>query len=254
MPNLFDVSGRVVLITGSSRGLGFVLAGGFAEAGARVVLNGQSRASVEPAVERIREKGGMADGYPFDVTDDAQVAEAIARIEGEVGPIAVLVNNAGIQRRAPLEQLTLEQWQAVIDANLTSAFIVTRHVGKGMIQRKRGCIINITSLMDDGARPTVANYCASKGGLAMLTKSMAVEWGRYGIRANAIGPGYFYTDLTRPLAENPEFDAWVKQSVPLGRWGDPSELIGAAIFLASDASSYVTGRTIYVDGGWRAAL
>jgi gluconate 5-dehydrogenase len=188
------------------------------------------------------------------VTDAAQVEAGVARIEREVGPIDVLVNNAGIQRRAPLEEMTLQNWRAIIDVNLSAVFIVTQCVAQGMIQRREGCIINITSLNAEGARPTIAPYCASKGGLTMLTKSMATEWGKYNIRANAIAPGYFITDLTRPLAENPDFDAWVKGKVPLARWGDPSELVGAAIFLASKASSYISGRTITIDGGWRAAL
>ena len=252
--NLFDVSGKVVLITGSSRGLGFVFANGFAEADATVIINGTNKETVQQAVEQIRQKGGRAAGYPFDVTDSEQVAQNIARIEKEVGEIDVLINNAGIQRRAPLEELTLENWQAVIDVNLNAVFFVTQCVVKGMIRRSRGKIINITSLNAEAARPTIGNYCAAKGGLTMLTKSMATEWGQYNIQTNAIGPGYFVTDLTKPLAEDPAFDAFVKQNVPLGRWGDPSELIGPAIFLASEASNYVNGRTLYVDGGWRASL
>jgi len=254
MKDIFDVSGKVVLITGSSRGLGFAFATGFAEAGAKVVINGTRGETVNPAVEQIRQQGGLAYGYPFDVTDSDQVEQSIARIEREVGPIDVLVNNAGIQRRAPLEELTLEDWETVIDVNLTSIFIVTKHVAKAMIERRRGAIINISSLNVEGSRPTIANYCAAKGGLEAFTRSIATEWGKYNIRANAIAPGYFITDLTRPLAENPDFDAWVKQNVPLGRWGDPSELVGAAIFLASKASSYISGRVITVDGGWRASL
>jgi len=254
MRNLFDVSGKIVLITGSSRGLGLALAGGFAEAGARVIINGTRQAGVDQAVETIRRMGGLAMGYAFNVTDAAQVEENVTRIEREVGPIDVLINNAGIHRRAPLAEMSLEDWQAVIDVNLTSVFIMSRCVVKGMIERRRGVIINISSLNAEAARPTIGNYCAAKGGIAMLTKSMAVEWGKYNIRVNAIGPGYFITDLTRPLAENPEFDAWVRQRVPLGRWGNPGELVGTAIFLASEASSYISGRTIYVDGGWRASL
>jgi len=254
MQHLFDVSDKVVLITGSSRGLGFAFASGFAGAGATVVINGTRSASVDPAVARIEAQGGSAAGYPFDVTNDAQVAQAVARIEQEVGPIDVLVNNAGIHRRAPLEELTLEQWQAVVDTNLTGVFTVTRHVVRGMIKQKRGAIINISSLNAQGARPTIANYCAAKGGLEALTRSMATEWGKHGIRANAIAPGYFATDLTKPLVEDADFDAWVKSNVPLGRWGDPDELIGTAIFLSAAASSYISGRTITVDGGWRASL
>jgi gluconate 5-dehydrogenase len=254
MKNLFDVSDRVILITGSSRGLGFAFASGFAQVGARVVINGTRSETVDPAVAKIRHEGGYAVGYPFDVTDPAQVESAVARMEREVGSIEVLVNNAGVQRRAPLEEQTLADWRDVLEVNLSAVFIVSQCVGKRMIERRSGSIINITSLNAEGARPTIAPYCASKGGLALFTQSLATEWGQYGIRANAIAPGYFITEMTQPLADNPEFDAWVKGNVPLGRWGDPSELIGAAVFLASEASSYITGRTITVDGGWRASL
>ncbi len=254
MSRLFDVSDRVVLITGSSRGLGLAFAQGFADAGAQVVINGTRPETVDPTVNRIQASGGQVFGYPFDVTDPESVSDAVVRIEDEVGPIEVLINNAGIQRRAPMSEMTLAEWDAVLRANLTSAFLVGRTVAAGMVARERGCIINITSLNVEGARPTIANYASSKGGLDALTRSMATEWGPHGVRTNAIAPGYFLTDMTRPLADDPEFDRWVKASVPLRRWGDPRELIGAAIFLASDAGSYVNGRTIHVDGGWRASL
>ncbi len=254
MENPFDVKGRIVLITGSSRGLGFVFATGFAQAGATVIVNGTNPGTVQQAVERIRQNGGQTKGYPFDVTNEAEVIQNIVAIEKNVGPIDVLINNAGIQRRAPLDELTMENWRAVIEVNLNAAFFLAQSIAKGMIKRKQGKIINITSLNAEAARPTIGNYCASKGGLTMLTKSMATEWGKYNIQCNAIGPGYFVTDLTQPLVDKPEFDAFVKQSVPLERWGDPVELIGPAIFLASAASNYITGRTIYVDGGWRASL
>ncbi len=254
MSSLFDVSDRVVLITGSSRGLGLAFAQGFAQAGARVVVNGTRPETVEPAVKSLKEAGGQAVGYPFDVTDPESVSGAVARIEDKVGPIDVLINNAGIQRRAPLSDMTLTEWDAVLCTNLTSAFVVGRTVAAGMVARGRGCIINITSLNAEGARPTIANYVASKGGLDALTRSMATEWGPHGVRTNAIAPGYFVTDLTRPLVDDPEFDRWVKSNVPLRRWGDPRELVGAAIFLSSDAASYVNGRTIHVDGGWRSSL
>jgi gluconate 5-dehydrogenase len=254
MKNLFDVGGKVVLITGSSRGLGFAYATGFAEAGAKVIVNGTARESVDRAVEEIRRAGGVAAGYPCVVTDSAQVERSVAQIERVVGPIDVLINNAGIHRRAPLAEMTVEEWKAVIEVNLNAAFIVARCVVAGMMERKRGKIINVTSLNAQAARPTIGNYCAAKGGLTMLTKAMATEWGPYNIQANAIGPGYFATDMTRPLVEDAAFDAWVKGNVPLGRWGDPTELVGTAIFLASEASSYINGHTVYVDGGWRASL
>jgi len=254
MRNLFDVSGRVVLITGSSRGLGFAFAQGFAEAGAKVIVNGTSNETVEPVVDQIQRTDGFAEGYPFDITDKAAVQEAVAQIEADIGPIDVLINNAGIQHRSPLEQMPVEDWRAVIDTNLTGVFVTTTGIVPGMIARRRGAIINISSLTAEGSRPTIAPYCSAKAGLEALTRSMAAEWGEHNIRANAIAPGYFITDMTQPLADDAEFDAWVMGNVPLNRWGDPSELLGAAIFLASDASSYITGRTISVDGGWRAAL
>ncbi len=251
---LFNVRGKIALITGSSRGLGFTLARGLADSGATVVLNGVDRERLGAAVKELRAQGGTVHGESFDVTNQAGVTEAIVSIEKEVGPIDVLVNNAGIHRRAPLEDMTLEDWKKVIEVNLTSAFIVAQAVVHYMKTRQRGKIINITSLNAEGARPTIGNYCAAKGGLKMLTKSMATEWGKYNIQVNAIGPGYFMTDLTRKLADDPEFDAWVKREVPLARWGRPDELIGTAVFLASDASNYVNGTTIYVDGGWQASL
>ena len=254
MNDLFNVKGKVVLITGAGRGLGFAYAKGFAEAGATVVINDIDKELMEQAVDEIRNGGGSAEGYTFDVSDSSQVKENIAQIEKDVGSIDVLINNAGIHRRGPLEELPEEDWREVINVNLNAAFIVTKCVVRGMIKRRRGKIINITSLNAEGARPTIANYCAAKGGLKMLTKSMATEWGKHNIQINAIGPGYFITDLTKALVADPEFDAWVKKGVPLGRWGNPSELVGTAIFLAAEASDYINGHTVYVDGGWRASL
>jgi gluconate 5-dehydrogenase len=254
MNDLFDVKGKLILITGSSRGLGFAMSKGFVERGAVVVINGTSPQRVVQSAAELQKGGGKTFGYTFDVTDYAAVDAGVARIEGEVGPIDVLVNNAGIHRRAPLEEMSIADFREVIEVDLTSAFTVSQCVAKYMIPRRRGKIINITSLNAEMARPTIGNYCAAKGGLKMLTKSMAAEWGRYGINVNAIGPGYFVTDLTQKLVENPEFDAWVRQEVPLGRWGQPEELIGTAIYLASAASNYVQGHTVYVDGGWQASL
>lgn len=254
MRNIFDVSGKRVLITGSSRGIGFTLAKGFAEFGATVILNSRHADDVQRSVETLRQCGGTVVGYAFDISDSAAVDAQIGRIEAEVGAIDVLINNAGIHRRAPLETMTEADWRMVLDVNLTSAFVVSKTVVKGMIQRQQGKIINITSLNAEAARPTIGNYCASKGGLKMLTKAMATEWGKYNIQVNAIGPGYFKTDLTQNLAADPQFDAWVKQEVPLGRWGEPEELIGTAIYLASRAADYVNGFTVYVDGGWQASL
>lgn len=252
--NLFCVKDKLILITGSSQGIGFSLAKGFVEAGAKVIINGRSKEKVNKVVNQLKSIGGDVIGIDFNVTNKDAIEKRINEIENKIGKIDVLVNNAGIHRRAPLEDLSMENWNEVINTNLTSVFLISQCVAKYMIKRKKGRIINITSINAEMARPTIANYCAAKGGLKMLTKSMATEWGKYNILTNAIGPGYFLTELTRPLSENKEFDEWVKKEVPLARWGKTEELIGAAIFLASDASSYINGHTIYVDGGWQASL
>ncbi len=250
----FDLTGRVALVTGSSQGLGFTLARGLAEAGATVVLNGRDAERLAGAVERLRDAGLDARGYVFDVTRREDVAAAIARIEREAGPIDVLVNNAGIQRRAPLEQVEGAVWREVLDTNLTAPFLVGQHVARGMIARRAGKIINICSLMSEVGRPTIAPYTAAKGGLKMLTKAMATEWARHNIQVNGIGPGYFKTEMNRALFEDEQFDAWIRERTPARRWGAPEELIGPAVFLASDASSFVSGQIIYVDGGILATL
>jgi gluconate 5-dehydrogenase len=254
MHNLFDVSKKRVFITGSSRGIGLMLAKGFVEYGASVILNSRNQADVDRQVEALRKSGASAYGYAFDISDSKAVEENIARIETEAGSIDVLINNAGIHRRAPLAEMTEDDWNTVLHVNLTAAFLVSKAVVQGMIQRKQGKIINISSLNAEGSRPTIGNYCASKGGMNALTRSMATEWGRYNIQANGIAPGYFRTELTQKLVDDPQFDAWVKQEVPLGRWGELEELVGTAIYLASSASDYVNGFTIRVDGGWRASL
>ncbi len=252
--NIFSIKDKLILVTGSSQGIGFSLAKGFAEAQAKVIINGRNKQKINNAVKQLTSLGCNAIGIDFDVTNKEEIENRINEIESKIGEIDVLINNAGIHRRAPLEDLSIDQWNEVINTNLTSVFIVSQCVAKFMIKRKKGKIINITSINAEMARPTIANYCAAKGGLKMLTKSMATEWGKFNILTNAIGPGYFLTELTKPLSENKEFDAWVKKEVPLARWGKTEELIGAAIFLASDASSYVNGHTIYVDGGWQASL
>lgn len=251
---LFSVQGKITFITGSTRGLGLAFAQGYADAGAKVVINGRNPESVATVTETFRQNGKDVFGYAFDVCDEAAVNENIARIENDVGPIEVLINNVGIQQRSPLVDMPLESWKKVIDTNLTAPFVVSKAVAKSMIEYKRGKIIYITSLTAEGARPTTGNYCAAKGGLKMLMKAMATELGRHNIQVNAIGPGYFKTDLNRDLIADPEFNAWVLKKVSLGRWGEPEELIGTAIFLASKASDYINGQTIYVDGGWLAAL
>ena len=252
--DLFDVSNRVVLITGSSRGLGNAIARGFASAGALVILNGRNRDNLQRAVEQFKREGLRAFGYPFDVTLSLEVDQAVDLIEKEVGPIDILINNAGTNIRASLETVSDETWEEVLRVNLSSVFRVSRAVARKMIERRQGKIINIASLASEQARPSIAPYASAKGGVKMLTKAMAVEWARHNIQVNAIGPGYFKTEMTRPLTEDPKFDAWVKMRTPLGRWGEPQELVGAAIFLASRASDFVTGHILYVDGGFLAAL
>ncbi len=254
MSDLFSLEGRVALVTGSAQGLGNIIARGMLEAGARIVLSDVSRPALEKAQAELRAEGYEVPFQVFDISDEAQVEAAVSAIEAEVGPIDILVNNAGIHKRSLLIDMPVENWRKVIDVNLSGAFIVGRAVARGMIARRYGKIINIASINAMMVRPNIGNYCAAKGGIVTLTKSMATEWGAYNINVNAIGPGYFLTDLTRPLSEDPEFDAWVKSEVPLKRWGDPRDLVGLAVMLASPASNYISGQTIYVDGGWQACL
>jgi gluconate 5-dehydrogenase len=250
----FDLSGRLALVTGSSAGIGYALAAGLAGAGARVVLNGRDAAKLERAAAALRESGAQVEALAFDVTDGAAVARAVRRIEGELGPIEILVNNAGMQRRAPLEQFEEAQWHALMACNVDSVFLVGQAVARHMIPRGRGKIVNICSVQSELGRPNIAPYAASKGAVKMLTKGMAIDWGPHGIQVNGLGPGYFKTELTQALVDNPEFSAWLVNRTPSRRWGEVTELVGAAVFLASDASSFVNGHILYVDGGVTAAL
>lgn len=252
--SLFDLTGRTALVTGASRGLGLVLARGLLRAGAHVILNARDESRLADAARRLRDEGLHATILPFDVTSSREIEAATLRLREAGTPIDILVNNAGIQRRAPLEDMTLEQWSAVIDTNLTSAFLVTRAIVPQMIERKKGKIINTCSLMSELGRLTTGNYAAAKGGLKMLTRAMATEWAKHNIQVNGLGPGYFLTEMTRSLAEDPVFDSWIKQRTPAGRWGDPEELVGAAVFLASSASSFVQGQILYVDGGLMSSI
>jgi gluconate 5-dehydrogenase len=254
MNPVFDLTGRTALVTGSSQGLGLAMARGLAQSGAAIVLNGRDEKKLAATADALRAEGAKVVTAAFDVTDAAAAAAAVARIETDVAPLDILVNNAGIHRRAPLAEMTEEQWRAVLDTNLTSAFLVARAVAPRMIARGRGKIINICSVMSEVTRPTIGNYAAAKGGLKMLTRAMAVEWGRHGLQANAIAPGYFLTELNKPLVENPEFNKWICGRTPAGRWGHPHELGGVAVFLASAASDFVNGQILYVDGGLTAAL
>jgi gluconate 5-dehydrogenase len=251
---LFDLTGRIALVTGSGQGLGLSIARGLAQAGAAIALNGRDAGKLNAAAETLRAEEARVTTCVFDVTDGAASAAAVTRLEADFGPIDILVNNAGIQRRAPLAEMTEAQWRDVIDTNLTSAFLVARAVVHGMIARGRGKIINICSIMSDVSRPTIGNYAAAKGGLKMLTRAMAVEWARHGVQSNAIAPGYFVTELNKPLVENVEFNKWICGRTPAGRWGQPEELAGAAVFLASRASDFINGQILAVDGGILAAL
>jgi gluconate 5-dehydrogenase len=252
---LFNLSGRTVLITGSSRGLGLAIAEGCAAAGARIVLNGVDKDRLQLSAQSLRAKGYDVLEAPFDVADEAAIAEAFQHLDSQGIHIHILVNNAGIQLRKPMLELSGAEWKRVLDVNLTSAFLVGRETAARMISRREGGkIINIGSLTSEVARATVAPYTAAKGGIKLLTRSMAAEWAEHNIQANAIGPGYMATDMNQALMDNPTFDAWVKSRTPAKRWGQPEELIGAALFLASAASNYVNGQIIYVDGGMLAVL
>ncbi len=254
MKNLFDVAGKVVLVTGSSRGLGFILAKGFAQAGAKVILNGRNPEQLKKAQDELRQEGLETEAVSFDISDSGSISKGIDTIHAEIGNIDVLVNNAGVQFRAPLEDFPEDEWRKILDINLTGAFLVSKAVVKGMIERKAGKIINICSLQSDLGRNTIAPYAASKGGIKMLTKGMTVDWAKYGIQINGIGPGYFATEMTKPLKDDPAFDSWICGRTPAGRWGDPEELIGTLLFLSSEASNFINGQLIYVDGGITAAI
>lgn len=252
---LFDLTGRTALVTGSSRGLGRAIAEGFAAAGARIILNGMDAGRLETSAAELRAKGFEVIELAFDVADEAAVMAAFASLDQQGVQVDVLVNNAGVQLRKPLVDLTGAEWQRVIDTNLNSAFYVGREAATRMIKRGQGGkVINIGSLTSEVARATVAPYTAAKGGIKLLTRSMAAEWAEHNIQANAIGPGYMVTEMNQALIDNPAFDSWVKGRTPARRWGRPEELIGAALFLASAASSYVNGQIIYVDGGMLAVL
>jgi gluconate 5-dehydrogenase len=252
--DLFSLQGQTALVTGSSRGLGRAMAGGLARAGAAVVLNGADAGRLSAAAAEMEAAGHVVHTARFDVTDEGAVIAAFERFDAEGIAIDILVNNAGIQLRKPMVELSTEEWRRVIEANLTSAFVVGREAAKRMIPRGRGKIINIGSLTSELARATIAPYTVAKGGIKMLTRAMAAEWAGDNIQANAIGPGYMLTEMNTALIENAAFDAWVKGRTPSRRWGRPEELVGAAVFLASAASDYVNGQIIYVDGGMLAVL
>lgn len=251
---LFDIEGKIALITGSTGGLGQAFGTALCENGAIVILNGRDVKKLEAQTSKFKELGYKVFGYPFDLTNSKQIENVIQKINSEVGIIDILVNNAGVTIRTPLEDFNDDDWDTIIGTNLTGAYKISKAVAKGMIKQKSGKIINIGSMQSELGRPSITPYAASKGGLKMLTKGMAVEWAKYNIQTNGIGPGYFKTEMTQALYENPEFDKWLCSRTPSKRWGDPEELIGALLFLASSASSYINGQMIYVDGGLLAGV
>jgi gluconate 5-dehydrogenase len=252
----FELYGKTALITGATHGLGMAIAKGLAAAGANIVINGHSPEKIKKTIEEYKSSGVIVKAYIFDVTDEKAVKEQLAIIEKDAAPIDILVNNAGIIKRVPMVDMDVEEFRKVIDVDLTGPFIVARQVARSMIARKSGGkIINICSMMSELGRDTVSAYAAAKGGLKMLTRSMATEWARYNIQANGIGPGYFATAQTEPIrVEGHPFNDFIIHRTPAGRWGEPDELQGAAIFLASSASDFVNGHVLYVDGGILATI
>jgi gluconate 5-dehydrogenase len=256
MPHeLFDISGRTAFITGSSKGIGRALATGLLQAGAKVVLNGRDGEQLERSrAELARQSEVAVYAAAFDVTDSAAVADGIARVEELAGPIDILVNNTGAQHRAPLTEFADADWYRLLDTNLSSAFLVGREVARRMVPRGAGKIVNICSLQSEVARPGIAPYSATKGALKMLTKGMCADLAGHGIQVNAIGPGYFETELTAALVADEQFSSWVRTRTPAGRWGKVGDLVGALLFLSSPAADFVNGQIIYVDGGMLAVL
>ena len=255
MSSLFDLSGKRAFVTGATHGLGMAMAKGLGDAGAELIINGTTPEKMERALEEYRSEGYKVTGYLFDVTDEEKAKEHIDKIEDEIGPIDILVNNAGIIKRVPLKDMDVEDYRRVIDVDLVGPFIMAKQVVKHMIPRGEGKIINICSMMTELGRDTVGAYAAAKGGLKMLTQNMATEWAKHNIQTNGIGPGYFATSQTEPIRKDGHpFNEFIIQRTPAGRWGDPSDLSGAAVFLSSKASDFVNGQIIYVDGGILATI
>jgi gluconate 5-dehydrogenase len=253
--HLFSLQGKRVLITGGTHGLGMAMAKGLGEAGATIIVNGHTQTKMDDALAAYATAGLTAHGYLFDVTDERAVRDAVNQMEKEVGPIDILINNAGMIKRTPALEMEPADFRQVIEVDLVAPFIVSKYVGSYMAKRTQGKIINICSMMSELGRNTVSAYAAAKGGLKMLTKNLATEWGKYNIQVNGIGPGYFATEQTAPLrADGHPFNEFIINRTPAGRWGNPDDLAGAAIFLASSASDFVTGQIIYVDGGILATI
>lgn len=246
---LFDLFGKRALVTGSSQGIGFALAKGLAAHGAEIVLNGRDKGKLDDAASALAKEGLTAAVANFDVTDHETVAEGVEGIETRIGPIDILINNAGMQFRTPLEDFPADRWEQLLRTNISSVFHVGQAAARHMIKRGRGKIINIASVQSELARPGIAPYTATKGAVKNLTRGMCADWAKHGLQINAIAPGYFKTPLNKALVDNPDFSQWLENRTPAARWGEVSELVGAAVFLASEASSFVNGHTLYVDGG-----
>ncbi|MEZ5070895.1 MAG: gluconate 5-dehydrogenase [Bacteroidales bacterium] len=252
---LFDLTGKHALVTGGTHGLGMAIALGLSRAGAHISINDISREKLDQAREEYKKTGTEVRTFLLDVTDEAAVDREIPRMEAEGGPIDILVNNAGIIKRIPILEMKAEEFRQVLDVDLTGPFIVAKAVARGMIQRKRGKIINMCSMMSELGRDTVSAYAAAKGGLKMLTRNMATEWARHNVQVNGIGPGYFATSQTAPIrVDGHPFNDFILRRTPAGRWGDPADLEGAAVFLSSRASDFVNGQILYVDGGILATI
>jgi len=255
MKDFFNLKGQRALITGGTHGLGMAMAKGLAMAGAELIINGHSEERMDKAIAEYKQHGFNVHRAIFNVTDDKEVKASIDKIEKEIGPIDILVNNAGIIKRIPILEMEVEDFREVINVDLVGPFIVSKHTGRYMVQRKAGKIINICSMMSELGRNTVTAYAAAKGGLKMLTKNMATEWAKYNIQVNGIGPGYFATDQTAPIrVSGHPFNEFIINRTPAGRWGNPEDLMGTIVFLASPASDFVNGQIIYVDGGILATI
>ncbi|MBP2236462.1 gluconate 5-dehydrogenase [Sinorhizobium kostiense] len=251
---LFDLTGRRALVTGSSQGIGYALACGLAEHGAAIVLNGRDRSKLASAASSLKEADHDVAVSDFDVTDPDAVKRGVDAIERDIGPIDILINNAGMQFRTPLEDFPAERWEQLLRTNVSSVFYVGQAVARHMIARGGGKIINIASVQSELARPGIAPYTASKGAVRNLTRGMCTDWAKYGLQVNAIAPGYFKTPLNQALVDSQEFTSWLEKRTPAARWGEVEELVGSAVFLASRASSFVNGHTLYVDGGITTSL
>jgi gluconate 5-dehydrogenase len=250
----FNLAGRRALVTGSSRGIGFAIASALAAAGADVILNGRDQEALGQAAETLARGGVRVRALAFDVTSEESIADAIGYCETELGGLDILVNNAGVQFRAPLEDYPRDKFELMMATHVTATFAVSQAAARGMISRGHGKIINICSVMTNHARQTIAPYAAAKAAIANLTRGMATDWARHGINANGIAPGFFKTELNMALMADTDFNAWLEKRTPMGRWGEVAELGGAAIFLASDASSFVNGHILYVDGAFTATV